>query len=100
MINNENYDSNFLKIDKKSHKNIYIYCIAYIRMKDFDYVKINSVDFIIDELNAYIEEKNGSKYLIFASTDKSKEVLKKYTELWNKTKYLIKTINGGKENEY
>ena len=35
------------------------------------------------------EEKNGNKYLTFASTDKNKEVLKKYTELWDEIKNLI-----------
>ena len=30
-----------LKIDKKSHKNIDIYYIGHIAMKDSDYVKIN-----------------------------------------------------------
>ena len=38
--------------------------------------------------------------MIFASTDKNKEVLKKYTKLWNETKNQIKTINGGKPIEY
>ena len=38
-------------------------------------------------------QKNGTKYLTFASTNESKEILKKYTELWNDIKYLIKTIN-------
>ena len=41
-------------------------------------------------------KNNGNKYLTFASTDKNKEVLKKYTELWDEIKYLMKTINGGK----
>ena len=41
-----------------------------------------------------------NKYLTFASADKNKEVLKKYTELWVEIKYLIKTINGGKTGEY
>ena len=41
-----------------------------------------------------MEEKNGNKYLIFASTDKSLEVLSKYTEPLDKTKNLIKKING------
>ena len=56
-------------------------------MKDFDYVKINSVNFlylIIDKVDGYIEEKYGNKYLIFASTDKNKEVSTKYTELWDR----------------
>ena len=43
MINIKEFDSNLLKIDKKSYKNIDIYYIGYITMKDFDYVKVNSV---------------------------------------------------------
>ena len=35
-----------------------------------------------------------NKYLILPSTDQSKEVLTKYTELWNKIKKLIQKING------
>ena len=68
-------------------KIIDIYYIGYITMKDFDYVKINSVNFlylIIDKVDGYIEEKYGNKYLIFASTDKNKEVWTKYTELWDR----------------
>ena len=42
MINIRDFDSNLLKIDKMSYKNIGIYYIGYITMKDFDYVKINS----------------------------------------------------------
>ena len=38
---------------------------------------------IIGKGDRRIEEKNGSKYLVFDSTDENKEVLKKYTELWN-----------------
>ena len=43
MINIKNFDSNLLKIDKKSYKNIDTYDIGYITMKDSDYVKMNSV---------------------------------------------------------
>ena len=60
MINIENFDSNLLKIDKKSHKNVDIYYIRHITMKDSDYVKINSVNplyLIIDKVNGYIEKK-------------------------------------------
>ena len=35
--------------------------------------------------------------MVFASTDKSKEVLEKYAELWNETKSQIETINGGEQ---
>ena len=59
MINIEDFDSNLLKMDKKSHKSIDIYYIGYMTMKDFDYVKINSVNplyLIIDKVDGYIEE--------------------------------------------
>ena len=36
-----------------------------------------------------LKKKNGNKYLIFASTDKNKEVLTKYAERWNGIKNLI-----------
>ena len=45
-------------------------------MKDFDYVNIHSVNllyFIVGEVDGYIEEENGSKYLIFVSTVKTKK---------------------------
>ena len=47
-----------------------------------------------------LKKKNGSKYLVFDSTDENKEVLKKYAELWDGIKNKIKTINAGKEGEY
>ena len=102
MINIEGFDSNLLKLDKTPHKNIDICYIRYITIKDFDYVKINSVTpyIIIDKADRYIVEKIGNKYLTFASADKIKEVLKNYTELWDEIKYQIKTINDGKPIEY
>ena len=60
MINIEDFDPNLLKIDKKSYKNIDIYYIGYITVKDSDYVKINSVNplhLIISEVDRYIKEK-------------------------------------------
>ena len=71
-------------------------------MKDSNYVKISSVTplyLIIDKLYGYIKEENGNKYLTLVSTDKNKEVLIKYTELWNKIKNLIKR-NSIKAREY
>ena len=52
---------------------------------------------IIGKVDGHIEEKNESKYLVFCSADENKEVLKKYTELWDGIKNEIKTINGGKK---
>ena len=65
MINIKNFDSNLLKIDKKSYKNIDIYYIGYFTMKNFNYVNIHSVYplyYIADEVDGSIDEKNGNKY--------------------------------------
>ena len=62
--------------------------------KDLEYVKINSVNplyIIINNANGYIEECNGNKYLTLVSTNKSKEIIKKYEELWTKIKDPIKS---------
>ena len=55
---------------------------------------------IIGKVDGHIEEKNGSKYLVFDSANETKEVLEKYTELWDRIKNEIETINGGKKGKY
>ena len=45
---------------------------------------------MIGEVIGYIEENNGNRYLVFDSTDENKEVLKKYTELWDGIKIKLK----------
>ena len=69
MINIKNFKSNLVKIDKKSYKNIDIYYIGYITIKNIsDYENINSVNplyLIIGEVVGFIEEKNGNKYFCF-----------------------------------
>ena len=58
LINITNFDPKLLKIDKKLYKNIEIYYIGYITMKDSDYVKINCVNplsLIIDEVDGHFK---------------------------------------------
>ena len=60
---------------------------------------------IIDKIDGHFEENNRNKYLVFDcaelhSTDENKEVLKKYTELWDVTKSEIETKNVGRKGEY
>ena len=96
MINIENFNPDFLKINKKPYKNISIYYIGYITVKDSKYVYINNVNhlyIIIGEVDGSIKEKNVNKYLNFASTDKNKKILEKCTKLWNEIKSLIEKIN-------
>ena len=52
-------------------------------------------------LNAFpLKEKNGSKYLVFDSTDENKEIFKKYPELWDRIKNEIESISGGKKGKH
>ena len=81
MIDIKKFDSNLLKIDKKSYKDIGIYNIGYITVKKIDdyenIYSINSLYLIITHASGYIEEKGANRYLVFDSTDENKELLKK-----------------------
>ena len=116
-FHNNIFDSNLLKIDKKSYKDVDIYHIAYITIKNDceniysanplyliirkvdGHIVCNSVECNSAKCNS-IEEQDRSKYLLFDSTDENKEVLKKYIELWDGIKNEIETINSGIKGEY
>ena len=44
---------------------------------------MNPLYLFIDHASGYIEEKGVNKYLVFDSTDKNKELLKKYNDIFN-----------------
>ena len=108
LIDLKDFDAGFLKIVKKSYKNIDIYYIGYsqfIKIGDYwsnitvnplyldiayasGYIECNSV-----ECNS-IEEKCLNRYLVFDSTDENKELLKKHNDVFNGIRNKIKKING------
>ena len=106
MINNKDFDSSLIKIDKKSYKNISIYNIGYITIKKIDdYENINIVNplyLIIGKSGGYIEKKTMKTSIQFLLLQilGNKKILAKFTKLWDKIKHLIETINGGKKGEY
>ena len=86
MINIKNFDPSLIKIDKKSYKNIDIYHIGITIKRISDYENINSVNPLylnFGEVDGYIEENNGNKYLTFGSTEKKnkKSIIKVYKAL-------------------
>ena len=99
MINIKKFDSNLLKIDKKSYKDIGIYNIGYITIKKIDdcenIYSVNPLYLFVNHASGYIEEKGVNKYLIFDSTDENKELLKKYNDVWNGIKDKIKEVSSG-----
>ena len=57
-ISKKNFNLNNIKIDEKSCKNILIYYIGYVKIKDSKNEKINSVNpsyFIFNKVNGYFE---------------------------------------------
>ena len=63
MINIKKLDPNKTMIDGNSYKNILIYHIEYVTIKDISYTTINSLSslyFILNKMNGYIE-KSGNK---------------------------------------
>ena len=88
-----------LKIDKKSYKNIGIYNIRYITIKKTDdcenIYSVNPLYLFVNHASGYIEEKGVNKYLIFDSADENKELLKKYSDVWNGIKNKIEEVSSG-----
>ena len=87
------------KTIKKVGKYIDIYYINYITTKN--HLNVHSVNpfyLVFNKIDGYVEENNGNKSLVFVSTSKSKEILTKYTEVWNKSKSLIETVDDNQVN--
>ena len=84
-----------LKFDKKHYKAINIYYIGYITIKKIadseNIYSVNPLYLQVNHASGYIEEKNENKYLtIDDSVNENKEVLRKYTDVWNGIKSELK----------
>ena len=70
------FDQNKIKIDKNSYKNILIYYIEYVAIKDLKYLRIsiiNALYVIINKVNGYFEQINKNMYLMLVPTNESKK---------------------------
>ena len=77
MANINDFDPSLLNIDEilfESNKLI-IHNIKYIK----NLISLNSLYLVFNNLDAYIEKSGENRYLIFASTEKNKMMLKHYT---------------------
>ena len=94
MIDIKKFDSNLLKIDKKSYKDIGIYNTGYITIKKIDDYKniyiVNPLYLTITHASGYIEKKGVNKYLVSDSMDENKELLKKSNDVFNGIRNKIK----------
>ena len=81
--------------------NINIYYIGYITKKpEYSINSVNPLYLFISELDGFIDEKSGNKYLNIALTDSNNDVLIKYAEVWNGIKNQIKKVNNDSVVEY
>ena len=104
IVNTKDFDSSLLQINKLSFKGVFslnIYYIKQILTKSPNLVSIDGTDngedyryLFLDDVNGHIEENDGIKYLVFASTDINKEALKK------ETKKQIEIINDDEPIKY
>ena len=75
IINLKNFESNLLKIDKKSYKSIDIYYIGYITIKLLNYLQCKPFILACSSCKWIYWRKNGNKYFVFDSKDENKELL-------------------------
>ena len=97
IIDIKTFDSNNLKLDKKTYKDLDIYNIGYVTIKKIGHgYDVNSVNLLylrIDNASGYIEEKESNKCLIFDLTDENKGLLKKYNCVFDELIDKIKKID-------
>ena len=101
LISLKDFNPNLLKLYKKPSMDISIYYIGYVtKTPEYNIDSVNPLYFLISELDGFIEEKEGSKYLNITLTDSNNDVLIKYAEVWRRIKDQIKKINNGSVGEY
>ena len=72
---------------------ISIYYIGYVTKKpEYNIDSVNTHYLLINELNGFIEEKEGSKYLNISLTHNNNDVLVKFAEVWRGIKDQIKKV--------
>ena len=55
---------------------------------------------VFDNVDAFFKSVNEDKYLVFGQTDKNKEMLEEYEELWDRIREEIRLIKGIEPFEY
>ena len=105
MTNIKNFNPSLLSIDKISFEKNTDY-IIYETEHFKNFSNKNSLYLVFNNVDAYIdynptEDDSVTKYLAFVFTDKNREALKNYTELWDEIKDQInKTINSDNPIKY
>ena len=92
LINIKNFNSNNLKLDKKSVLGNDVYYIGYITKKpQWNANSVNPLNLMINRIKGHFEEVDGDKYLIINS--ENGDIMQKCQEFFDGIKEIIKKIN-------
>ena len=92
LINIKKFNSNNLKLDKKSVLGNDIYYIGYITKKpQWNVHSVNPLYFMINRIKGHFEEKDEDKYLTINS--ENGDIMQKYQEVFDGIEEITKKIN-------
>ena len=92
LINIKNFNSNNLKLDKKSVLGNNVYYIGYIKKKtQWNVNSVNLLYLMINKLKGHFEEVDGDIYLINSS--EKGDIVQKYKDVFYGIEEIIKKIN-------
>ena len=91
MTNIKNLDTNLLAVNQITFTNTNSVVCGIEYFKNLD--SINFLYLVYNDADAYFECIDENKYLAFALTDKSREALENYKELWSEIKYKVECIS-------
>ena len=92
MTNIKNLDTDLLTINQMTFisTDSVVYEIEYLKNLD----GVNFLYLVFNDVDAYFECIDENKYLVFALTDKNRQALENYKEIWTEIKDEIETIRG------
>ena len=91
LINIKNLDPKLLKLDEKSFNDISMYYIGYVtKTPEYNINSVNPLYLRVDEIDGFVEENEGSKYLNIALTDSNSEMLKNMQKFGAELKIKLK----------
>ena len=96
QINLKDFDASFLKVDKRDYKEIDIYYIGYVTVKEI--ANCNNINnliplyLIINEMIGHFEEKNKNKYLVLDDVDEIRKFQKNIIKFGKVLKKKLKRL--------
>ena len=92
LINIKNFNSNNLKLDKKSVLGNDVYYIGYITKKpQWNVNSVNPLYLMVNKTKGHFEKVDRDKYLIISS--ENGDIMQKYQEIFDGIKEIMKKIN-------